>query len=166
MDASNHFKFNSQRILVRYASFSPPKKVAFGLGLFLMFLGLVGFAAPHLLGERLGTAYNLIHFSIGALAVYYGANRNSSEAKVLCWTLGALFGLVGIMGFVLGYPGIPANTGMIELSSDAFYFPLVSGTLEIGTADHLMNLLVSSLFLVGAAAHHSPQHSSGHSLKR
>jgi len=42
------------------------------LGVVLLLVGVVGFAAPGLLGAHLNMAHNVVHIVSGAIALYFG----------------------------------------------------------------------------------------------
>ena len=48
------------------------KTISTILGIVFLLVGLLGFAAPNLMGMHLSTTHNLIHLVSGALALYFG----------------------------------------------------------------------------------------------
>lgn len=112
------------------------KTIATILGIVFILIGLVGFAVPGLLGAHLGTAHNVIHLVSGAAALYLGLKGTLSSARMFCLVFGAVYLLLGVAGFLLGTGG----DRMLHL---------IPGTLEFGTMDHVIHVLMGGIFLVG-----------------
>ena len=129
-----------------------PQRVATSLGVFFILFGVIGFIAPRFLGNHLSVAHNFIHLVTGVLSLYFGLWRSSATSTKFCWTFGGIYGVLGISGFIFGSPGIASVGSAIDATRDGFFLAVVPGTLEIGTHDHLMNILVASVFIAGAAA--------------
>src|SRR5437868_14344083 len=81
------------------------KQIASILGGFLVIAGLIGFAAPGFMGMHLSIAHNLIHLLSGALALYFGLGGSLSAARAFCTIFGLVYGLLGLLGFILAGPG-------------------------------------------------------------
>jgi hypothetical protein len=65
---------------------------------------LLGFQFPRLLGMNLGLVINLAYLASGTAALYWGVtSRSLASLRVFCLGLGALYGLVGLVGFVLSW---------------------------------------------------------------
>lgn len=83
------------------------------LGVVLLIVGLCGFAAPNLLGFHLTPIHNIIHLLTAAIALYLGFAGSAQGAKTFCAVFGAIYLLLGILGFaapgvvasILGHPG-------------------------------------------------------------
>jgi hypothetical protein len=105
------------------------------LGIVFLVAGLVGFVQPHFLGFHLTTIHNVIHLATAAVALYLGFAGTVTNARTFCLTFGAVYGLLGVLGFVapglvatvLGHPG-----------------PLTSGDL---TPDNLFHIVAGGAFL-------------------
>ncbi|HEY6066706.1 MAG TPA: DUF4383 domain-containing protein [Thermoanaerobaculia bacterium] len=105
------------------------------LGVVLLIVGLCGFAAPHLLGMHLTPIHNIVHLLTAAIALYLGFAGSAQGAKTFCAVFGAIYLLLGILGFaapdvvaqIIGHPG-----------------PLTSGEL---TPDNAVHLLLGIVFL-------------------
>jgi hypothetical protein len=105
------------------------------LGVVLLIVGLVGFAMPNLLGMHLTPIHNIIHLLTAAIALYLGFAGSAEGAKTFCAVFGAIYLLLGILGFaapgvvasVIGHPG-----------------PVSSGDL---TPDNAVHLLLGIVFL-------------------
>src|SRR5688500_17766718 len=78
------------------------KTIATILGIVFILVGLVGFAAPNLMGAHFSTAHNVIHLVSGAAALYLGLAGSLSAAKMFCLAFGAVYLLLGLAGFVIG----------------------------------------------------------------
>ena len=83
------------------------------LGVAFLIAGLVGFVQPHFLGFHLTTIHNVIHLATAAVALYLGFAGTLTAARTFCLTFGAVYALLGVLGFVapglvatvLGHPG-------------------------------------------------------------
>src|SRR5687767_3943877 len=112
------------------------KTIATILGIVFILVGLVGFAAPNLMGAHLSTVHNVIHLVSGAAALYLGLAGSVSAAKMFCLAFGAVYLLLGLAGFVMG----GGHDRMLAL---------IPGTLEFGTMDHIIHVLMGGIFLIG-----------------
>jgi hypothetical protein len=112
------------------------KTICTFLGIVFILVGLIGFAKHDLLGAHLSGAHNIIHLVSGAIALYLGLKGSYSVAKMFCIIFGAVYLLLGIVGFLLG-------TGPEKM------FAVIPGTLELGTMDHIIHLALGVIFLVG-----------------
>ncbi len=112
------------------------KTIATILGIVFILVGLVGFAAPTLMGAHFSTAHNVIHLVSGAAALYFGLAGSLSAAKMFCIIFGAVYLLLGVVGFLIG-------TGADRMLA------LMPGTLEFGTMDHIIHVLMGGIFLIG-----------------
>ena len=113
------------------------KTIATILGAVFVLVGLVGFVKPDLLGAHFTTAHNIVHLVSGAAALYLGLAGSLSAAKMFCLIFGAVYLLLGVVGFAVG-------TGADRM------LHLVEGTLMFGTVDHIIHVLLGAIFLVGA----------------
>ena len=104
------------------------------LGVVFLLVGVVGFAAPNLLGAHLNPAHNVVHIVSGAIALYFGFAGTLSGAKTFCLVFGVVYLALGILGLVLG-------TG-----DDKMW---MVGPLHLGTADHGIHVLLGVAFLAG-----------------
>lgn len=122
------------------------KTIASIIGAVFILVGLVGFVAPGFLGAHLSLAHNLIHLVSGAVALYFGLKGTLPSARLFCIVFGIVYGLLGVAGFVAGRQGTPS---MPNMAPDARLLSVIPGTLELGTVDHVIHLLVGILFLIG-----------------
>jgi Domain of unknown function (DUF4383) len=98
-------------------------------------VGLCGFAAPHLLGMHLTPIHNIVHLLTAAIALYLGFAGSAQGATSFCAVFGAIYLLLGILGFaapnvvaqIIGHPG-----------------PVTSGDL---TPDNAVHMLLGIVFL-------------------
>ena len=58
---------------------------------------------------------------------------------------GAVYGLLGIAGFVAGSPG---TSSMALMPADDRLLSVIPGVLELGTSDHSLHILLGLVFLV------------------
>jgi hypothetical protein len=111
------------------------KTIATLLGAVFILVGLLGFAMPNLLGAHFNTPHNLVHLVSGAAALYLGLAGSLSAARMFCLVFGAVYLLLGVVGFVMG-------TG-----DDRMFH--VGEILHLGTMDHIIHLLMGAIFLIG-----------------
>ena len=109
------------------------KQIATILGGILIVAGLIGFVAPGLMGMHLSLLHNVIHLVSGALALCFGLAGSLSAAKTFCTLFGLVYGLLGVLGFILAGPG-----GM---------WTIVPEHLTLGTLDHIIHAILGGLFL-------------------
>lgn len=121
------------------------KTVATIIGVVFLLVGIVGFVAPGVGGFNMSTAHNLIHIISGAASLYFGLAGTLSGARLFCLVFGAVYGLLGIAGFLLGAPGTPSMPGM---DADSRLFKVLPGTLELGTSDHTFHILLALVYIV------------------
>src|SRR4051794_19577912 len=105
------------------------------LGVLFILVGLIGFAKSDLLGAHLSTAHNLVHIISGAIALYFGFAASLSAARAFCLAFGAVYLLLGVVGFIMGDS---ANDRMLNV---------IPGQLMLGTADHAIHILLGIIFL-------------------
>ena len=105
------------------------------LGVVFLLVGVIGFAAPNLLGAHLTPAHNVVHLVSGVLALYFGFAGTLSAAKMFSLVFGVVYLALGILGMALGE------------GSDRMWHP--AGLLTLGTADHGIHILLGVLFLAG-----------------
>jgi hypothetical protein len=96
-------------------------------------VGLLGFAAPGFIGMHLSALHKVLFLLSGAVAIYFGLKATPAAASIFCMVFGAVYGLLGLAGFVLG-------------GSD-YTFTIIPGALVLGTMDHLVHLILGALFL-------------------
>jgi hypothetical protein len=104
------------------------------LGVVFLLVGVVGFAAPNLLGAHLSPAHNAVHIVSGAIALYFGFAGTLSAAKIFSLVFGVVYLGLGILGLALG-------TGDERM--------WMVGPLHLGTADHAIHILLGVIFLAG-----------------
>lgn len=117
------------------------------LGVVFLIVGVAGFVAPNLLGTHLSLAHNLVHVISGAIALYFGFAGSASGARSFCLAFGAVYLLLGVVGFVMGEPGTSTIAGMQH--QDPKLWQVLKGTLELGQRDHIVHVLLGVVFLAG-----------------
>jgi hypothetical protein len=118
------------------------------LGVVFILVGIVGFLASGLMGFHLNLAHNLIHLVSGALALYFGFSATLSAARLFCIVFGAVYGLLGIAGFLLGGSG-QHTVDVAAHGSDSSLFAVLPGSLELASVDHIFHLLLAAVFIIG-----------------
>ena len=124
------------------------KTVATILGAAFLLVGLLGFVVPGLLGTHLSMTHNVVHLVSGALSLYLGLKGTLSAARLFCLVFGAVYGLLGIAGFLAGGPGT-VSPGMPGMESDDFLLKVIPGMLELGTADHILHIVLGAIYIAG-----------------
>lgn len=118
------------------------------VGAALFILGACGLLYPAFAGLHLGVLHSLIISVAGATLFYHGGWKdNSFYAFISCFFFGSFFGLLGLIGFILGEPGVP-SIGYIR--ADPHLFVLIKGVAEYGRLDHIMNALIGIILMGGA----------------
>jgi hypothetical protein len=120
-------------------------RVATILGIGFLLVGIVGFVAPAVLGMHLSPAHNVVHLLTGAVSLYLGLKGSPGAARSFCIAFGAVYLLLGVAGFVAGGDGAPGVPG----PHDARLLKLIPGTLEFGTMDHIVHILLGAIYLIG-----------------
>lgn len=119
------------------------------LGVVFLIVGIAGFVKIDLFGTHLNMAHNLVHILSGIIALYFGFAGSVSGARGFSLVFGAVYLLLGILGFVLGKEGKPTLAGMETMATDSRLWE-PGGILALGTADHAVHLLLGVVFLIGA----------------
>jgi hypothetical protein len=113
------------------------KTIATILGVVFILVGLVGFVSHDFLGTHLSTIHNIIHLVSGAISLYLGLMGTLSAARLFGFVFGAVYLLLGVVGFLLG-------------SGDGRLFTVIEGSLVLGTMDHVVHILLGLVYLIGA----------------
>ena len=104
------------------------------LGVVLLLVGVIGFAAPRLLSAHLSPAHNGVHIVSGIIALYFGFAGTLAGAKIFSLVFGVVYLALGILGMAMGTA--PDRMWMV-------------GPLELGQADHGIHILLGVIFLAG-----------------
>ena len=115
------------------------------LGVVFVLVGVAGFVMPGFLGTHLSLAHNAVHLISGAIALYLGFAGSPSAARTFCLVFGAVYLLLGVVGFVMGAPGVSSIAGMTM--EDSKLWKVLPGTLELGKMDHIVHYLLGVVFL-------------------
>jgi len=120
------------------------------MGLMFLMIALVGMVVTDLMSAHLSYAHNIIHLVSGVLALFFGL-RSEKAAKTFAFSFGAVYGLLGILGFTLGKPGTAA---VAHMAADRFLWVLSPEILEFGTSDHTLHVIFGVVFIAGALIVH------------
>jgi len=112
------------------------KTIATILGILFLVVGLLGFAAPGLMGMHLSAAHNVVHLVSGALALYFGTKGTYEAARTFCIIFGLIYGLLGLIGFVAG-------------AGADYMLTLVPNQLMLGKMDHIIHVILGVVFILG-----------------
>jgi hypothetical protein len=126
------------------------KTIATVLGVAFILVGIIGFVSPGFLGTHLSLAHNLIHIISGAAALYFGLAGTLAAARLFCLIFGAVYLLLGVVGFLLGGSGQHTIAGInASHGTDSSLLSLIPGQLEFGSMDHTVHILLGIVFLIG-----------------
>ena len=124
------------------------KTIATALGVGFLLAGLLGFVAPGFLGAHLSLAHTVVHLVTGAVSLYLGLKGSLSAARLFCLAFGAVYTLLGIVGFVAGHPG-PVTEGIPGASPDPNLMKVLPGALELGQMDHIIHVVLGLAYVAG-----------------
>ncbi len=130
-----------------FATRSSIQKVCIVLGVGFVLVGIAGIIMPGLMAMHLSMAHNLIHLATGALALSVGYSDSSRKAYTFAVAFGVVYGLLGVLGFIIGQPGYP---GVGHMEADQNLLRVIPNVLEFGTMDHGVHILLSAAFLFSA----------------
>jgi len=127
------------------------KTICTFLGAVLLLVGLLGFVAPgsmsDMTGAHLTATHNVIHLLSGAIALYLGLKGTLAAARLFCLVFGAVYLLLGIVGYLTG--GAHTKSAGIPGPESDRLLRVLPGTLELGSADHGIHILLGIVFLIG-----------------
>ena len=118
------------------------------LGVVFLLMGILGFVFPHLLGMHLTGAHNVIHLISAALALYFGFVASPSAARSFSLIFGAIYLLLGALGFIA--PGV-VSSALRAHAAPGSPFNLAQ--------DNIVHLLLGAIFLIAGfsrVAHITP----------
>ena len=118
------------------------------LGIVFILVGICGFIMPDLLGTHLSLAHNLVHIISGAVALYFGFAGSLSGARTFCLAFGAVYLMLGFVGFIAGQTQ-PHTTMNMPNANDSSLMKVIPGQLELGMMDHVVHVLLGLVFLAG-----------------
>ena len=118
------------------------------LGVVFLLVGIIGFVMPDLLGTHLSPVHNIIHIASAIVALYLGFAGSLSAARLFCIVFGAVYLLLGVVGFIAGGGGEHTLAGMPGANDDNLW-KVIAGQLELGKMDHFVHLLLGIVFLIG-----------------
>lgn len=113
------------------------KTIATLIGIVFILVGIIGFFSMNLMGAHLTKGHNIIHLVSGIVSLYIGLKGSLSAAKTFGLVFGAVYLLLGVVGFLLG-------TGADKM------FTLIENRLFFGTMDHIIHIAIGAIFLIGA----------------
>lgn len=123
------------------------QKVCIGMGIAFVLAGLAGIIMPGFMGMHLSMLHNVIHLASGALALWVGYSDRPRRAYNFALAFGTVYGLLGIVGFIVGQPGYP---GVGHMAPDQNLLRVIPNVLEFGTSDHVVHILIASVLLLSA----------------
>jgi len=118
------------------------------LGVVFLIVGLLGFVFPNLLGMHLSGVHNIIHLMSAALALYFGFAASPSAARTFSLVFGAIYLLLGALGFITPRPVI----ALLQAHE-------TPGGVYSLAADNIIHMLLGAIFMIAGfarAAHTTP----------
>ncbi|WP_413559228.1 hypothetical protein [Bdellovibrio sp. HCB209] len=115
-------------------------------GILLVTTGLIGTVVDNFLGAHLSLYSNLIFFITGGMLVWAGLS-SEVRAKKFSFAIGSFYAVLGVLGFIVGTPGMPTIGRIVR---DDSLWLLVPEHLEFGTRDHAIHLLIAAALFCGA----------------
>jgi len=106
------------------------------LGVVSILIGVIGLFAHDLLGMHMTLAHNLFHLLTGGLALYYGFTGTNEAAHIFSWIIGAIYLLVGVLGFIT--PGLIER--ILRVNSSVMSVSLMP--------ENIVHLLIGAIFLI------------------
>ena len=123
------------------------KRIATILGIVFLLVGVLGFVAPNFLGAHLNTAHNLVHIISGAVALYIGLKGTLASARLFCIIFGVVYGLLGVVGYLLGTSRPHTVAGVPAHGTDSNLLQVIAGQLELASMDHGLHVLLGIIFI-------------------
>jgi hypothetical protein len=118
------------------------------VGVALFILGLSGILFPAFAGLHFSAVSSSIIAVAGGVLIYNGGFKDHSlNAFYCCLGFGLYFGILALLGFMLGDPGMP-NIGYLRM--DKSLFIIVPNVLELGRLDQILYGVLSIILLGGA----------------
>lgn len=111
------------------------------LGVVFLIIGFLGFVSPNLLGMHLSSIHNIIPLISAALALYFGFAASPSAARTFSLIFGAVYLLLGALGFI--------TPGPVIRLIQAHHAP---GGLRSLAADNIVHILVGAVFIIAGLA--------------
>ncbi len=124
------------------------KTIATILGVAFILVGLIGFVSPGFLGTHLSVTHNLVHLISGAVSLYFGLAGSLAGARLFDIVFGVVYGLLGIAGFLLGGDQQHTVSGITH-GTDSRLLQVIPGSLELGSMDHTVHILLGLVYLIG-----------------
>lgn len=125
------------------------REACYILGALFITIGLVGFVVDNLMGAHLSYTNNVIHVLSGVVALI-SAYASRRAARICAYSLGAIYGVLGILGFIMG---LPADPSVGAIARDSSLWVISPQVLEFGTADHILHLVFAAAFILAASIH-------------
>lgn len=124
-------------------------KTAILMGVLFILMGLTGFASNNLLGAHLTPAHNVIHLVSGIASLYFGVKGGTFAAKLFCLAFGAFYLSLAVIGYWLGYDHGVSDLPMAAKDGgiNGDMFRMIPGVLELGTMDHLIHVVIGTIYL-------------------
>lgn len=122
-------------------------RIATILGAGFLLVGVLGFVAPDALGMHLSAVHSIVHLLTGAVSLWLGLKGSPAAARNFCIAFGAVYLLLGVAGFLFGATADPSSG--VPGPHDARMLKVIPGAFEVGTADHVVHILLGAIYLIG-----------------
>jgi uncharacterized membrane protein HdeD (DUF308 family) len=134
----------------KFERVSYAREVCYTMGVIFLAIGLIGFVVDNLMGTHLSYAHNMIHVISGVAAIISAYNSRKA-AQVFAIAFGALYGALGVLGFIFG---IPAEATVGHVGRDSSLWVIAPEVLEFGSHDHILHLIFGAVFIGAALIHY------------
>ncbi|MCA1574612.1 MAG: DUF4383 domain-containing protein [Acidobacteria bacterium] len=124
------------------------KRIATIMGVVFILAGIVGFVSNDLLGFHLTFFHNAaVHILSGAVSLYFGLRGTPAGARMFNLVFGVVYGLIGVVGFLLGSNQSPSAG--VPGPADSRLWKVIPSMLELGTSDHILHIVLGLVFVIG-----------------
>jgi hypothetical protein len=130
--------------------YNPVNMVTLDIGFVMVILAFCGLFMENFLGLNLSDMHCWVLAAGGCLGIWGGFTPERKLAVRINFAVGIFFVLNGIVGFLVGEPGI--DQGVVNVP-DEMVLKIAPGFLELSTIDHTLHSIVGVLFLIEAFAY-------------
>ncbi len=106
------------------------------LGVVFALVGIAGFLKHDLLGAHLTPIHNVVHLLSAALALYFGFAGSDSAARSFCQIFGAIYLILGVVGFIA--PSVIASVIQAHAETESVSL----------TVDNVIHIALGAVFLI------------------
>jgi hypothetical protein len=82
-----------------------------------------------------------------AVSLYFGLRGTPAGARMFNLVFGVVYGLIGVVGFLLGSNQSPSAG--VPGPADSRLWKVIPSMLELGTSDHILHIVLGLVFVIG-----------------